>query len=181
VILGQESNGFFVTALSHKPTRRFGDKPDRANDNDTGEALANEGNSPLEVAADKVATVGDSSGGNGTTKPTTVVKTWKFVKGCPENNIVNLMNRVRRLTDGTTAPMRRSDFNGISRGRDDHNLDSQTKNEPADNKLWKCHTASDDDRSNDNNTGTNEHALATAELVGNDGTERSCDDRTTAR
>jgi hypothetical protein len=76
VILGQESNSLFVTSLGHEPTRRLGDKPYGANNNEASEALADEGNSPLVIVADKVATVCDSGGGNGTTKPTTVVETY---------------------------------------------------------------------------------------------------------
>lgn len=75
VVLCQESYSLLLSALGKEPTRRLGDKPDKEDDHDTGEALEDEGNAPLVVRVDVVGTVGNSSGGNTATKPTAVVET----------------------------------------------------------------------------------------------------------
>lgn len=90
------------------------------------------------------------------------------------------MRRIEALTNSTATPMRRCNFDGICWSRDDHDLDTQTKNKPTDDELWKSHASRDDDGADDDDPSTNEHALAAAEFVRNDGTEGRCDNRTTA-
>lgn len=80
VILNQERDSFLVPALGHQPSRRLGDEPNGENNDQTGEALADEWNTPLVVVADKVGSVCDRSCGNRTTIPTAVVETYSVIR-----------------------------------------------------------------------------------------------------
>jgi hypothetical protein len=73
------------------------------------------------------------------------------------------------------------DFDGVSWGRDHHDLDSHTENKATDNELCQCHATSNYNGTDDDNPCADEHALATSKLVGNNSTERGSDDRTTEK
>jgi len=75
MVLDEKGDSFLLATLSKEPTRRFGNKPDEDNDQNTSEALKDERNSPLVVVADIVCSVSNRSGGNTASKPTTVVET----------------------------------------------------------------------------------------------------------
>lgn len=75
VELDQEGNGLLLAALGEEPTGRLGNEPHSENDDNTGKALADEGNAPLPVGAHEVGAVGDQSGGNAASEPTAVVET----------------------------------------------------------------------------------------------------------
>ena len=81
-------------------------------------------------------------------------------------------------TNCTTTPVRRGNFDGVGWSRDNHDLNSETEDESTDDELWQCHSAGDDDGADDNNPCANEHALATAEPVGDNSTEWCRDDGT---
>ena len=83
--LSQERRGLFLPALCQKPTGRLGDEPDKANDEDAGEALADERDTPLVVVANIVGSVGDGCGGDTASKPAAVIETCK-VSGYYESN-----------------------------------------------------------------------------------------------
>lgn len=76
MVLGQERDGLLLLAVGDLPTGRFGNEPDGADDNNTGKALQDEGNTPREVVVDVVAAVGDGCSGDGTTEPAAVVETY---------------------------------------------------------------------------------------------------------
>lgn len=75
VILNQESKGFIVATLGEEPTGRLWDEPHEEDDEDTGEALQDEGNTPLVVVADMVCSVSNRSSGDTASEPTTVIET----------------------------------------------------------------------------------------------------------
>lgn len=80
-------------------------------------------------------------------------------------------------TDCATTPVRRGDFDGVGWSRHNHDLNSETEDEATDDELCQCHSAGDDNGTNDDNPCTDEHTLATTELVGDDSTEWCGDDR----
>lgn len=83
------------------------------------------------------------------------------------------------LTDGTTTPVRRRNFNGIGRSGHDHDLNAETEDKSTDNELWQCHRSTNNDRPDNNDPSSNKHTLATTKSVGNDSADGGADNGTT--
>lgn len=64
--------------------------------------------------------------------------------------------------------MGRGDLDRIGWGRNNHDLDAGTKNEPADDELSKGMGGRNNDRADNNNPSTSKHALASAKVIGYD-------------
>lgn len=70
----QEFNGFVGSSVCHEESRRFRDKEDGDEDDYTCESLEDEWDLPREVRVDVVCSVCHGSGGDGSSKPSTIVE-----------------------------------------------------------------------------------------------------------
>ncbi|KAG8810460.1 hypothetical protein FRC18_004044 [Serendipita sp. 400] len=61
MVFGQEGLSLSITSIGQEPARRLGKEPDGENDDTSGDALEDEGKTPLEVAVDLLGTEGDGS------------------------------------------------------------------------------------------------------------------------
>lgn len=158
VVLDKEGNSLSLAVVGEEETGRLGEEEDGTHDDNTGESLEDQGNTPRPVALDKVAAVGNAGSGNGTSEPTAVVE-----------------------TSATPTPVRRGDFDRVSRSSDGHDRNTETKDEAANDELSELGRGSNDDSADDNNNTTAEHALLTAETIGEDSSEGSANHGTTGR
>lgn len=75
VILGKEVEGFVISPVGDKPSGAFGDEPDGEHDNDTGESLQDERDSPCPMALNALRSEHDGSRRDRSTEPSAVVET----------------------------------------------------------------------------------------------------------
>lgn len=158
VVLDKEGDSLSLAVVGKEETGRLGEEEDGAHDDQAGESLEDQGDTPRPVALDEVAAIGDTGGGNGTSEPTAVVE-----------------------TSATATPVRRGDFDRVGRGSDGHDGDTETEDKAANDELSELGCGSNDDGADDNDDTTTEHALLTAITIGEDSSEGSTNHGTTGR
>lgn len=77
--------------------------------------------------------------------------------------------------------MRRGDFDGVGRGSNGHDGDTEAKNEAANDKLSELGGASNNNGADNDEDTTDEHALLAAKTIREDSSEGSSNHGTTAR
>lgn len=158
VVLDKEGNSLSLAVVGEEEAGRFGEEEDGGHDDQAGESLKDQGDTPRPVALDEVAAVGNASGRNGSSEPTAVVE-----------------------ASATATPVRRGDFDRVGRGSDGHDGDTETKDEAADDELSELGRSSNDDGTDDNDDTATEHALLTAKTIREDSSEGSTNHGTTGR
>ena len=158
VVLDKEGDSLSLTVVGKEEAGRLGKEEDGGHDDNAGESLEDQGDTPRPVALDEVAAVGDAGGGNRTTEPTAVVE-----------------------TSATTTPVRRGDFDREGRGSDGHDRNTETEDEAANDELGELGCSSNNNGTDDDDGTTAEHALLTAITIGEDSSEGSTNHGTTSK
>jgi len=188
MVCPEEVDSLCLASVGEQPSGRLRDEPDRAHNDDAGEALHGQGDLPRQVALDLVAAKGDRGGGNGTTKPSAVVETYK-VKS--EASIVEACMRNTHQQHGHASAEARSQQRTISfasasaatrlilhlpgtlcsfcvcregeraycRGSNSHDGNAASKDEASNYDLGKTHRSCGKDGTKNDDAATEEHAI----------------------